>query len=730
MRLSGSLSVWSTVAMASTLISLTVAQDTPSPESPTSTPTFTPTPTVATTPAPAPGQQGSGTVLPVSKTWPAASAPTYPVTPRDNRTSPSFPDSEYVKLLDYSLLFYEAQRSGKLPSDQRVTWRRDSVLGDGRDAGVDLSGYAVLRVNTHMITLQGYFDAGDYLKFIFPLTFAMSEICWGGIEFFEGYQLGDEVKYLDKTVRWGMDWLIKAHPNNDTLFVQVGTDGIDNNYWGPDITIPLPRATFQVSRSKPGTDVVASAAAAFGSCSILYRDKLKDTAYADILQTHASSLFQLAETAFPQQVYTTVVPAARCCYASTGYMDELAWGAAWMYTMTKDASYVVKAGRYVDQLIAGNAGTFPVTWDNKLGLVYVLMASSTQGSPNDNKKWQELAVKYADSTTSASKPCQYTKGGLYYCPGDSNDASSAVAANAAFAMHLMANQLDRKGGSEETSSGYRQFALSQIEYLLGDNPLKTPYVVGVHHNSPANPHSAPASGGTNDQNIDDYPSQMLYTIYGALVGGPDTNDRYEDVRSNWEQNEVALDYNAPFAGLMAYQVMVTNQSPPYVTILPGRPDLPPILNGMEIWQIILIVIGSIFVAIGICAAVCYRKRDQIRAWSAARKNKGKGRNKAKHPLSVNKRGNMTSELNKENELEHGGRPQEEQELTQTHYDHTQDERIVHGLAVPPPPPPPLRPSQAEHNLASTDQIRRPVPPPPLPARHDDDPILLQQARRS
>ena len=39
-----------------------------------------------------------------------------------------------------SYVFYEAQRSGKLPHDQRVTWRGDSALNDGADVGKDLSG--------------------------------------------------------------------------------------------------------------------------------------------------------------------------------------------------------------------------------------------------------------------------------------------------------------------------------------------------------------------------------------------------------------------------------------------------------------------------------------------------------------------------------------------------------------------------------------------------------------
>ncbi|KAF9188608.1 hypothetical protein BGZ51_000471 [Haplosporangium sp. Z 767] len=655
-------SLWAVGALLAIFTTGTFAQD----NSTTATPTATVRPT-----------------LPVSKTWPTASAPTYPDQPRDTQESPSFPDPEYAKLLDYTLLFYEAQRSGKLPPDQRITWRNDSAMNDGRDVGLDLSG--------------GYYDAGDYLKFIFPLTFALSETCWGGLEFFEGYQLADETKYLDQMVRWGVDWLIKAHPNNNTLFVQVGVSEVDNNYWGPDTRIPLPRNSFQVNNTHPGTDVMADAAAAFASCSMLYRDKLNDTAYANLLQTHADSLFQLAETAMPQQVYQTVVPAATCCYASSDFVDELAWGAAWMYKLTKNSLYAQKAARYIDKINVRSVQTSPVTWDDKTGLVYILMAGATVGTVDNNAKWQELAEQFAQFTTDAPKPCSFTKGGLYYCTGNSGDDSSVVAANAAFAMHLLASQMEVSGGSsinaltQEKIDRYRSFALGQIDYLLGANPLKTPYIVGVHPNSPTNPHSAPASGGVSIESIDTYPEKESYTIYGALVGGPDKNDRFEDHRSDWQQNEVALDYNAPFNGLMAYQVMTSKLSPPYVTIPAGRPDLPPILNGMEVWQIILIVIGSIFVAVAIGAVVCYRKREQIRAWAAARKQGRVDNNANKHSMK-----NLSGPLNRNNQ-----------------------ETVVSNLAVPPPPP--------NGQERTQPQPHRPVPAPPLPPRNE--PILLEDAQR-
>ncbi len=37
----------------------------------------------------------------------------------------------YADALRKSILFFEGQRSGKLPADQQMTWRGDSALSDG-----------------------------------------------------------------------------------------------------------------------------------------------------------------------------------------------------------------------------------------------------------------------------------------------------------------------------------------------------------------------------------------------------------------------------------------------------------------------------------------------------------------------------------------------------------------------------------------------------------------------
>lgn len=44
----------------------------------------------------------------------------------------------YREALSKSILFFEAQRSGHLPFDQRVNWRSHSGLLDGKTSGVCL----------------------------------------------------------------------------------------------------------------------------------------------------------------------------------------------------------------------------------------------------------------------------------------------------------------------------------------------------------------------------------------------------------------------------------------------------------------------------------------------------------------------------------------------------------------------------------------------------------------
>ena len=47
----------------------------------------------------------------------------------------------------------------------------------------------------------------------------------------------------------------------------------------------------------------------------------------------------------------------------------------------------------------------------------------------------------------------------------------------------------------------------------------------------------------------DQPNPIV--LEGAVVGGPDVKDKFNDKRSDYVQNEVSLNYNAGFQGLAA-----------------------------------------------------------------------------------------------------------------------------------------------------------------------------------
>ncbi|KAK0468435.1 9 glycosyl hydrolase [Desarmillaria tabescens] len=477
-------------------------------------------------------------------------------------SSSGTPNPQWSTLLGNLIYFYEAQRSGRLPSDNRVGWRNNSALEDGSDVNLDLTG--------------GYYDAGDYIKCTFPLSFTITSICWGATDFGKGYDDSNQTAYLDSMIRWGLDWLIKAHPSNDTLYVQVADANVDNNYWGGDQDIPTPRPSFQINDTSPGTDVAAGVSAAFSACSNLYANRgfggvyqspasLANTTYSEILLGHAQSLFNFAVSASGGQVlYQNSVPSAAESYASSSYGDELTLAALFLAWATNSTTLYQQAENYYSSFgLSGQNGV--LNWDSKtpgLAVLFAQIAQSSSSIGSDASRWQQEAERYFDRIVNNGGPAFETKGGLLYYDGDSDSASLNPALNAAM---LMTRYAPMATSSEKTTS-YMNYAQKQLDYALGKNPMSAPYVVGSNPNSPSNPHSAMASGGSDISHIDTSPEVEAYVLYGAVVGGPDKNDNFYNMRSDWAQTEVALDYNAPMLTLAAMHVM-NDTSDPYFTAL-------------------------------------------------------------------------------------------------------------------------------------------------------------------
>ncbi|MGW4214361.1 glycoside hydrolase family 9 protein [Lentzea sp. NPDC004789] len=444
--------------------------------------------------------------------------------------SAAAPAFNYGEALQKAVWFYDAQRSGKLPPDNRVSWRGDSALKDGSDVGLDLSG--------------GFYDAGDHVKFGLPFAFSMSMLAWGAVENRDAYSSSGQLKPLMANLRQGTDWIIKAHPSPNVVYGQVGAGNPDHAWWGSAEVMPMARPSYKVDASCPGSDLAGEYAAAMASASMVFKDT--DPTYSATLLTHAKQLYSFADTY--RGKYSACITDAASFYNSwSGYQDELVWGAIWLHRATGDASYLAKAKTEYQKLSTEPQSTersykWTIAWDDKSYGAYVLMAQLTgeQTYITDANRWLDYWT-----TGYNGNRVRYSPGGQAVLD---SWGSLRYAANTAFAALTYSDWLSTRDSARART--YHDFGVRQINYALGDNPRNSSYVVGFGANPPRNPHHRTAHGSWADSIQE--PVTSRHVLYGALVGGPTTNnDAYADSRSDYTMNEVALDYNAGFTSALA-----------------------------------------------------------------------------------------------------------------------------------------------------------------------------------
>ena len=136
------------------------------------------------------------------------------------------------------------------------------------------------------------FSAGDYVKFGYPMAGAMTVLAYGGISYGAAYEAAGEMEHLKEAIKWGTDYLIKAHVSSEEFYCQVGNGVIDHDYPGRPETMTVSRPAYSLTPSKPGSDCVGESAAALASAAILFEDS--DPTYSATLAEHAEELFEFA----------------------------------------------------------------------------------------------------------------------------------------------------------------------------------------------------------------------------------------------------------------------------------------------------------------------------------------------------------------------------------------------------------------------------------------------------
>ncbi|KAJ0024271.1 hypothetical protein Pint_09394 [Pistacia integerrima] len=466
--------------------------------------------------------------------------------------STGFAVKKYGDALKVAMQFFDVQKSGKL-ANNKIKWRGDSGLQDGNDANIDLS--------------QGMYDAGDAVKFGFPMAFTATVLSWSILE--RGSRMNangmDLLKQAQDSLKWITDFLVNSYPSNNTLYVQVGNADKDHKCWQRPESITDKKPLSQVNTTSPGSDVAAETAAALAAASMVF--KKSDSIYSAKLLKYAKELFAFADKY--KGTYSTSIPQAQTYYNSTGYGDELLWASSWLYCATKEKNYLqyVTGQTATDYANWGNPSWF--SWDNKLAGTQVLLSRVLFFDEEDDSDSQLQMYKQTAETVmcgllpnSPTATDSRTESGLIWV-SEWNALQHSVAS--AFLATLYGDYMETSDNKELKCEGktfkpqdLRDFAKQQADYVLGDNPNSMSYVVGygskfpkyVHHRGASIP--ADAKTGCKDgfkwlESTQPNPNEAT----GALVGGPFLNETYVDARNNSSQGEPTTYNSALLVGLLS-----------------------------------------------------------------------------------------------------------------------------------------------------------------------------------
>jgi endoglucanase len=419
--------------------------------------------------------------------------------------------------------FYGAQRSG-----DGANWLLDAGetchMNDGQPIGQDLSG--------------GWYDAGDFVKVTLSIAYAAYVVGKGYDAFPSAFEDNDSPRYtgaengvpdvLDE-VRYAADYLVKAHYEPNTLVAMIGDLNADHG-------LPLRngRCSSQQAQSiqrpvktESNADVAGITAAALALSARVYQQF--DPQLASTYLSHAREVYAIAK-ANPRGTDPGLYGQVR---TPSEWVDEALCGATEMYRATGEQPFLDDALAF-DEMMGSHfwAPNFSQAADFCRHSLIVGLRDA--GNLDAAQRVAQKLKADVDNYITHISTNQFTLGMMHM----DEWGSLRYATGAAFGASLYYEV------TGDTSA--RDLALSQLNYVMGDNTYDRSFVIGFGDNAPTQPHHRNQIATAK-------------SLAGALVGGPTNSAQgphtapgYVDNADDYLGNEVALDYNAGLVGLAAF----------------------------------------------------------------------------------------------------------------------------------------------------------------------------------
>ena len=480
--------------------------------------------------------------------------------------SPEFKiaDDVYIGSADFALRYMRQQRCGYNPYLKTTCHPLDGYMvygPDGDKAYTDVTG--------------GWHDASDYLQYsttsanaTYHLLAAYRDFpqVFGDKHLTNGLDGGNDVADVLDEAKWGLDWLLKMHPREDWMFNQIADDRDHSGYrlpnedkvdygYGPGTGRPVYFITGEkqgLGKYKNNATGAASTAGKFASAFALGSQVFgsKDPYLSDVFKQRSLSAYKFG-LAKPGVAQTASVKSPYI-YAEDNWVDDMELGAAAIYQLTNDKSYLEQALKYSTEekitpwLGADTAKHYQ--WYPFHNFGHYELAVKTQG---DEKA--KLVSYYKEGI---DKVWQKSKGNAFYRGVPFIWCSNNLTTS--FAIQCM---LYRKLSGDNT---YAELEQAAFDWLFGVNPWGTGMVYGLPANAdtPEAPHSSltvlkkyPLDGGLVDGPV--YGS-IFNSLIGIEMSEPDEFAEfqsklavYHDDIGDYSTNEPTMDGTASLVYLLA-----------------------------------------------------------------------------------------------------------------------------------------------------------------------------------
>ncbi len=274
--------------------------------------------------------------------------------------SGDFTIGSYPAYQEQLLFFMRQQRCGYNPYTDHVCHQADgrTFFGPLKDSSyIDASG--------------GWHDAGDQLKYLITSSNATARMLlayeWAKNRFADkvddlGHPRPNGIPDVLDEAKWGLDWIHKMHPAADQLYHQVADDRDHRGFkwphkdnadygWGPNSYRAVyfadgkPQGAGKYKSEATGiANLAGRSAAAMAIAARIWKNDLKDPVFAEKCLKAAIELYHLGKQKEGYQQGNSYSQPYR--YTEDTWADDMEWGAAELYKVTKKEVYRTDAKRY------------------------------------------------------------------------------------------------------------------------------------------------------------------------------------------------------------------------------------------------------------------------------------------------------------------------------------------------------------------------------------------------